>query len=66
LGACFGHELSGSDKSNIEDLVAELKARGGMEQLLMFLTGPAGARKSTGGTFAQRFCFKFFQVVRIL
>jgi putative protein kinase ArgK-like GTPase of G3E family len=44
----------------------KLKARGGMEQLIMFLTGPAGAGKSTAVTVAQRFCFKFCQAVGIL
>jgi hypothetical protein len=66
LGSCLNQELSGSDKSDTEDLVEKLKARGGMEQLIMFLTGPAGAGKNTAVTVAQRFCFKFCQAVGIL
>ena len=66
LGLCLNQELFGSDKSDTEDLVEKLKARGGMEQLIMFLTGPAGAGKSTAVTAAQKFCFKFCQAFGIL
>ena len=47
-------------------LVEHLKARGGMEQLLMFLTGPAGAGKSTAVKVAQRFCFEFCAAVSVM
>ena len=40
-------------------LIKELKICGGDGQLLMFLTGPAGAGKSTAVTVARRFCFDF-------
>jgi hypothetical protein len=36
-----------------------LKARGGQEQMLMFLTGPAGSGKSTAVMVAQHFCYEF-------
>ncbi len=32
---------------NIEDIIKQLKARGRREQMLMFLTGPAGSGKGT-------------------
>ena len=39
--------ISSTDtESDTEQLVAELKVRGGQDQLLMFLTGPAGAGKA--------------------
>ena len=38
---------STGNEGDTEQLTAELKARGGRDQLLMFLTGPAGAGKST-------------------
>ena len=37
---------STDDERDMEQLVEELKVRGGQEQLLMFLTGPAGAGKA--------------------
>ena len=36
---------STDNESDTEQLVAELKVRGGQDQLLIFLTGPAGAGK---------------------
>ena len=55
-----------NDERISEQLVRELKARGGQEQLLMFLMGPAGAGKSTAMLVARRFCFKFSQAVGTL
>ena len=52
-----------SAETNINDVVEELLARGGMEQLLMFLTGPVGAGKSTAIKLAQRFCFELCHYV---
>jgi len=48
---------------DMEDLVNRLKARGGQDQLLMFLTGPAGSGKSTAVMVAQQFCFEFCMAV---
>ena len=47
----------------MEELVNRLKARGGQDQLLMFLTGPAGSGKSTAVMVAQQFCFEFCMAV---
>ena len=52
-----------STEININDVVGELSARGGMEQLLVFLAGSAGAGKSTAIKLAQRFCFEFCHYV---
>jgi len=62
LGKYLGSAL-GSSKEDMEQLIEHLKARGGMDQLLMFLTGPAGAGKSTAIKVAQRFCFEFSAAV---
>lgn len=47
------------DEQKVNNIIAELKARGGREQLIMFLTGPAGAGKSAAIKIARRFCFEF-------
>jgi hypothetical protein len=53
LGAYLQQSLIGSTTADIEDTVKMLKARGGREQMLMFLTGPAGSGKSTAIMVAQ-------------
>jgi putative protein kinase ArgK-like GTPase of G3E family len=58
----LGMDEEGSD---LQKLIGALKARGGKEQLLLFLTGMAGAGKSSGLTVAQVFCFEFCKVVGI-
>jgi len=55
--------VSSSTETNSNDVVEELSAQGGMEQLLMFLTGHAGAGKSTAIKVAQRFCFELYRCV---
>ena len=62
LGKYLGSAL-GSTNEEMDQLVEHLKARGGMEQLLMFLTGPAGAGKSTAVKVAERFCLEFCAAV---
>ena len=47
------------DERDMNKLTEELKVRGGHDQLLMFLTGPAGAGKSEAVKLARRFCFEF-------
>ena len=42
-----------------ESVVQDLKAMGGREHLVMFLTGAAGCGKSTTMEAAQFFCHKF-------
>ena len=54
-----------SEQSTKMSIVNQLKARGAKDQLLMFLTGPAGAGKSTAMMAASRFCFLFFLSVSI-
>jgi adenylylsulfate kinase-like enzyme len=49
--------------TEMEDIVNRLKARGGQDQLLMFLTGPAGSGKSTAVMVAQQFCFEICMAV---
>ena len=46
-------------------LIRKLRALGGHSQLIMFLTGFAGAGKSTCVTIAERFCFEFCRAVSI-
>jgi hypothetical protein len=52
-----------SNTTDMEDLVNRLKARDGQDQLLMFLSGPAGSGKSTAIMVAQQFCFEFCMAV---
>jgi hypothetical protein len=48
------------------DTIKKLKARDGRDQLLMFLTGPAGLGKSTAMKVAQQFCYEFWIAVGIM
>jgi hypothetical protein len=48
------------------DIIKKLKARGGRDQLPMFLTGPAGSEKSTDVKVAQQFCYEFCIAVGIM
>jgi hypothetical protein len=59
LGAYLQKSLGGPTTANIHDIVKRLKARGGQEQMLMFLTGPARSGKSSALMVAQQFCYKF-------
>jgi hypothetical protein len=52
--------------ADANDIIAKLKARGGRDQLLMFLTGPAGLGKSTAMKIAQQFCYEFCMAVGIM
>lgn len=57
----------GKDTMNdIEALKQELRERGGREQLLMFVTGFAGAGKSTAIKIAQKFCYEFCKATSIM
>ena len=49
----------------IEEAMEQLKQLGGKEQLIMFLTGPAGAGKTTAVKLAQKFCEKFSEACHI-
>ncbi len=61
LGKYLQQSMAGSTETatNIEDIIKKLKARGGREQMLMFLTGPAGSGKSTAVMVSQHFCYEF-------
>ncbi len=58
--------LGGNPSAEIEDIVQILKARGGQEQSLMFLTGPAGSGKSTAMRVAEQFCYEFCIAVGVM
>ena len=45
--------------ARINRIIEGLKSLGGKDQLIMFLTGPAGAGKTTSIKLAQTFCEKF-------
>jgi hypothetical protein len=47
--------MGGESSKEIADIVRKLEARGGQEQLLLFLTGPAGSGKSTTMRMAKQF-----------
>ena len=55
-----------SSSCDMKEVVELLTALGGREQLVMFLTGPAGAGKTTAVKLAQRFCFEFCNAVSIM
>ena len=46
-----------------DNLVRELKAKGGKDQLIMFITGPAGCGKSTTMEAAQLYCHRFCSAI---
>ena len=50
----------------IDDIKMQLLATGGMYQLLLFLTGPAGAGKTTVIKAAEGFCYKFYYLCNVL
>jgi hypothetical protein len=47
LYSCLGDTMGSTATLNINYIVHRLEARGGQSQLIMFLTGLAGSRKST-------------------
>ena len=55
-----GLAVSQDERSDaINNLRDHILAQGGMDQMLLFLTGPAGAGKTTAIKAAERFCFEF-------
>lgn len=58
-----GHTMNQTDERRIHN---KLKARGGEDNLRMFLTGPAGAGKTTAIKAAQKYCHEFCQISGIL
>ncbi len=59
LGAYLYQTMEITFTADGNDTIKKLKARGGRDQLLMFLTGPAGLGKSTAMKVAQQFCYEF-------
>ena len=62
MSGSFVHKLESDQK---KEILSHLKAKGGQEQLIMLLSGFAGAGKSSCVKVAQRFCFEFCQVVSL-
>ena len=62
VGGAIGQD--GAD--DIERLKGALRERGGREQLLMFVTGFAGAGKSTAIKVAQKFCYEFCKATSVM
>jgi hypothetical protein len=58
LGATLG-PLNENVQRTKDSLVRDLKAKGGKDQLIMFITGQAGCGKSTTMEAAQFYCHKF-------
>ena len=56
-------EPDDTEKKVKNSIVQKLEKMGGKDQLLMFVTGPAGAGKSTALEVAQHFCFEFTRAV---
>ncbi len=56
----------GESSKEISDIVRKLEARGDQEQLLLFLTGPAGSGKSTAMRVAGKFCYEFCVAVGVM
>ena len=59
----INHTTNLSDERRIHE---KLKARGGEDNLRMFLTGPAGAGKTTAIKAAQKYCHEFCQASGVL
>ncbi len=66
LGSYLQQSLEIASSTDPTDIIEKLKARGGQDQLLMFLTGPAGSGKSTAMKIAQQFCYEFCIAVGIM
>ncbi len=58
--------MQGESSKEIADIVKKIDARGGQEQLLLFLTGHAGSGKSTAMRVAQHFCYEFCVAVGVM
>lgn len=63
LGKYLKDTIDDCTSGEIDDVIEELEARGGNEQLLMFLSGPAGAGKTTAVKVAEKFCYHFCKSV---
>jgi hypothetical protein len=61
-----GSMIAMSNALKIRDIVHRLEARGGQNQLIMFLTEPAVSGKSTAMQVAQQFCYDFCLAVGVM
>ncbi len=66
LGAFLQQTMEIPTTTDAKDDIEKIKARGGRDKLLMFLTGPAGLGKSTAIKVAQQFCYEFCIAVGIM
>ena len=68
--SALAQKLSGAlgarRSENIDEVTKILKARGGREQLIVFVTGLAGAGKSTAIIVVQCFCFEFCKTASVM
>jgi hypothetical protein len=58
--------MGGESSKEIAEIVRKFEARGGQEQLLLFLTGPAGSGKSTAMRVVKQFCHEFCLAVGVM
>lgn len=63
LGNYLSDTIPDATSDEIKDVIEELKARGGNAQLIMFLSGPAGAGKTKAVKTAEKFCYHFCKAV---
>ncbi len=66
FGAYLQQTMEITSTADANDTIKKLKARGGRDQLLMFLTGPASSGKRTAMKVAQQFCYEFCIAVGIM
>ncbi len=66
LGAYLQQCMEIAATADVNDVIKKIKARGGHDQLLMFLTGPGGSGKSTAIKVAQQFCYAFCIAVGVM
>ncbi len=66
LGTYLQQTMEITSTADANDIIKKLSARGGRDQVLMFLMGPAGSGKSTAMKIAQKFCHEFCIAVGIM
>jgi len=59
IGMYLKNTIRDCTSEEINDVKEELEAKGGNSQLIMFLTGPAGAGKTFAVKVAEKFCYRF-------
>jgi hypothetical protein len=66
LSTCLQQTVGSQSSIETTEIINRLKATGGKEQLLMFLTGPAGSGKSTAMRVAEQFSMIFCATVGVM